>query len=243
MTEDNFYEKFWEDFQYQQAYAFDSAVRDRFPAIQKVWGDMKGPGTVLDFGSGNGVLSYWLKTNGFGEQVVGVDVSQTGVDNANRAYGREGLSFTTLDKLSGFPPGSFDVVVSSHVLEHIDTPENALKSIVDKAEWLVLEVPLEQCLWPELSCWLRGKPRIDNPLGHVNFWTRASFRKFLIEENLLIVRDYHYASAPFSPFNGVLKRLLERAFLALVGLKFYSKVMATHYIVLARKVNNISPNS
>ena len=235
MTENNFYEKFWEDFQYQQLFAFDSAVRDRYPAIQAVWGDLKKPVSVLDFGSGNGVLSYWLKSNGFGEQVVGVDVSQTGVDNANRAYGREGLSFVTLDKLSEFKSGSFDAVVSSHVLEHIDEPAAALQSIIDKAEWLVLEVPLEQCLWPELSSRLRGKARSDNPLGHVNFWTRDSFREFLAKADLLIVRDYHYASAPFSPFNGTLKRLLERVFLSLVGLNMYSKIMATHYIVLARK--------
>lgn len=238
MTENNFYEKFWEDFQYQQAYAFDVAVRDRYPAIQAVWGGMNSPISVLDFGSGNGVLSYWLKSNGFGQRVVGVDVSQTGVDNANRAYGSESLSFITLDKLSELKPGSFDVVVSSHVLEHIDEPEEALQSIMDKAEWLVLEVPLEQCLWPELISRLRGKARYDNPLGHVNFWTRASFRDFLAKAGLMVVRDYHYASAPFSPFNGTLKRLLERAFLSLAGLNMYSKIMATHYIVLARKNKN-----
>jgi SAM-dependent methyltransferase len=243
MSKDNFYEKFWEDFQYQQSYAFDSAVRDRYPAIQAVWGDLKKPVSVLDFGSGNGVLSYWLKSNGFGEQVVGVDVSQTGVDNANRAYGREGLNFATLDKLSEFKPGTFDVVVSSHVLEHIDEPAEALQSILDKAEWLVLEVPLEQCLWPELSSRLTGKVRADNPLGHVNFWTRDSFRDFLAKTGLMVVRDYHYASAPFSPFNSKLKRVIERIFLATVGLKFYSKIMATHYVVLARKINTTSTGS
>ena len=38
---DGFYEYFWADSLYQQAYAFDSAVRDRYPAIKKVWAEMR----------------------------------------------------------------------------------------------------------------------------------------------------------------------------------------------------------
>jgi SAM-dependent methyltransferase len=234
---DGFYERFWADSQYQQAYAFDSAVRDRFPAVRKVWGDLLKPGAVLDFGCGNGVLTYWLKCNGFGDRIIGVDVSKTGVENARKAFGRPGLTYELAGYVDELGPDSFDVVVSSHVLEHIEQPEAVMRKIASKAEWLVLEVPLEKCLWPEISCLLRGKSRKDNPLGHVNFWCKQTFNDLLKDEGLLVVRDYHYASAPYSPFNHWAKRLLERVALSVLGLNLYSKVMATHYIVLARRIS------
>ena len=237
MKSDNFYEKFWEDSTYQQKYAFDVAVRDRLPAILKVWGDLIRPKRVLDLGSGNGVLTYWLKLNGFGECVNGFDISKTGVDNANRSFKRDGLEFFTLEKLKEISPGSFDVVVSSHVLEHIENPAASLECILDKAEWFILEVPLESCLWQEFLFRLRPKARTNNDLGHVNFWSRNSFREFLTNAGLIIIKDYQYASAPFSPYNHSLKKIVERIMFALFGVSLYGKIMTTHYVVLARKTD------
>lgn len=233
---DGFYEQFWADSLYQQAYAFDSAVRDRYPAIKKVWGEMRQAGKVLDYGCGNGVLTYWLWSNGFGMEIMGVDVSQTGVNNAQKSFARDGLVFDTIDALNDLAPHCFDVVVSSHVLEHIDQPEVVLASIAEKAEWLVLEVPLEKCIWPDLVARLKGKSRKDNPLGHVNFWSKATFNQLLKNSGLLVIRDFQYVSAPYSPFNHWLKRGVELIALNLIGLRLYSKLMATHYIVLARKI-------
>ena len=211
-------------------------MRDRYPAIRKVWGEMRQAGRVLDYGCGNGVLTYWLWSNGFGKEIIGVDVSQTGVNNARRVFSREQLSFETIEWLDKIGSQEFDVVVSSHVFEHIDQPEVALKTIAEKAEWLVLEVPLEKCIWPGFVARLKGKTRKDNPLGHVNFWDKNTFNQFLKKSGLLVIRDYHYASAPYSSFNKMAKRLLEITLLKLIGLRLYSKLMATHYIVLARKI-------
>lgn len=235
-TTSGFYELFWTDATYQQAYAFDAAVRDRFPAIQKVWGSLVPPKRVLDFGSGNGVLTYWMHCNGFGDALLGVDVSNTGVENARAAFACAGLQYEHIDYLADLPPEErFDVVVSSHVLEHIPEPEKVVVQLREMSDWFVLEVPLEKCLWQALSYTLRSKERHDNPLGHVNFWTKTSFRKFLEENGFLIIRDYQYASAPYSPYNSARKRLVERLLLRVIGLNAYSRVMATHYIVLARR--------
>ena len=184
------------------------------------------------------MLTYWLWSNGFGAEIMGVDVSKTGVNNAQKSFAREGLTFATIDALNRLAPHSFDVVVSSHVLEHIDQPEVALAGIAEKAEWLVLEVPLEKCIWADLVARLKGRPRNDNPLGHVNFWNKVTFKEFLEKSGLLVIRDYHYVSAPYSPFNHWIKRVLELFVLKLIGLSLYSKLMATHYIVLARKIDN-----
>ena len=77
VKKDNFYEKYWEDYKYKEKYAFYVAFEDRVPAINKVWSNFKKPNKVLDFGCGNGVLTYLLKCSGFGKNIVGVDVSNT----------------------------------------------------------------------------------------------------------------------------------------------------------------------
>ena len=236
INDKGFYEEFWSDADYQQAYAFDSAVRDRYPAIQQVWGDMKLPERVLDFGSGNGVLSYWLHSNGFGKEIFGVDVSNTGVKNANSVFSTKGLKYEHIDKLNDLYGGKkFDAIVSSHVLEHIKSPEKVIAQLLNMSDWFVIEVPLESCVIQDFIYSLNAKKRTDNPLGHVNFWNKSSFRKFLEGNGLMIVKDFQYASAPYSPYNSKLKKLVERGLISVLGLKAYSYLMATHYAVLARR--------
>lgn len=231
---EGFYERFWSDARYQFEYACDSAVRDRFPAIQQVYGTLRKPATVLDFGCGNGVLTHWMHANGFSESVTGVDVSRTAIENARKQFAAPGLSFETYDpeqSLEGL--GRFDVIVASHVLEHITDARRVVRELSRMARWLVLEVPLEDCLVQTALWKLRGRPRTDNPLGHVQFWTRKSFHHFLESEDLSVVRSYHYASAPFSPFSSPWKRILERGLLTAAGVALYGRLMATHYAVLA----------
>src|SRR5262249_35101913 len=88
-----FYERFWADAGYTFDFALHAAVHARFPAILKVWGSMLAPQRVLDFGCGNGVLTYWMHCNGFGKDIVGVDISATAIAFAARHLARPGLTF------------------------------------------------------------------------------------------------------------------------------------------------------
>lgn len=229
-----FYEQFWADSNYQLKYAFDSAVRDRFPAIQKVWGELRPPNRLLDYGCGNGVLTYWMHSNGFGRDCLGIDVSSTGIENARKQFAKNGIEFRVFDPNKPFDNlGKFDVVVSSHVLEHVPDPHEALVRILPLSDWFLIEIPLEDCFVQNTVALIRQRERKDNTLGHINFWTKSKFRHLLESCGLLVVRDFQYASAPFSPYSNPLKRWMERLALAALGTKLYGRMMATHYIVLA----------
>ena len=234
-----FYEAFWEDRDYTLAYAMDAARRERFPAIRAVWGPLPPPRRVLDYGCGNGALSARMFANGFGAELVGVDLSATAVASARERFAGPGLSFETLEPEHPLAAlgalGAFDAVVCCHVLEHLAAPAEALAALRALAPWLVLEVPLERCLVQDALARLRARKRRDNPVGHVQFWDRAGFGRLLAEQGLEIVRQHHYAAAPFSPYTGALKRRLERGALALLGTARYGRLMATHYCVLARR--------
>ena len=232
-----FYEKFWENYKYQEQYAFYVAVQDRLPAIKNVWSDLENPDEVLDFGCGNGVLTYLLKCNGFGKNILGVDISIKGIKNAQKFFSKNGLSFKSLDDFWLIKNKKFDVIVSSHVFEHIDYPEKTLKKIKNFADWIIIEVPLENAFWPNLISIVKRKPRKNNPLGHVNFWSKNSFQDFLANNNFLVVKDLQYASAPFSKYSNRIKCLFQRLILKIFGVNVYGYLMATHYIALIRKQN------
>lgn len=235
MKQSQFYEKFWEDESHRNAYSLDSAKREKFPAILKVWGKRRFPVEVMDFGCGNGVLTFMLKSHGFGEQIVGVDISKRAIGQARKQFSEPGLRFEHIDYLNATSSKHYDVMIASHVLEHIENPHETFWQLRSRAKLFVLEVPLERCLWQDCVAALRSGQRAANSAGHVNHWSRRSFRHFIDEVGLDVVADYQYASAPFSPYTSTIKRSVERCLLASIGLKLYGVCMATHYVVLARK--------
>ena len=112
---------------------------------------------------------------------------------------------------------SCEIVFCSHVFEHISKPEIALNKIKNLSEWFLIEVPLENAIWPNIVSKFKRAQRNNNPLGHVNFWSKKSFNNFLIKNNFITINDFQYASAPFSKYNNWLKRCIERAILINLG--------------------------
>ncbi|MFA6416199.1 MAG: class I SAM-dependent methyltransferase [Candidatus Paceibacterota bacterium] len=87
---------------------------------------------VLDAGCGEGVLSIMMAQKG--AMVVGCDLSVPNIENARQYAQSEGLSniefmVADLEKIP-FADDSFDLVVSSHVLEHLPDFNQGLREIM-----------------------------------------------------------------------------------------------------------------
>lgn len=87
---------------------------------------------VLDAGCGEGNLSILMAR--LGATVVGVDISEPNIV-ASKAYAKaedvEGIDFHTADlEALPFKDGEFDLVVSSHVLEHLPHFDAGLSELV-----------------------------------------------------------------------------------------------------------------
>jgi SAM-dependent methyltransferase len=232
----DYYERFWADADYNFQYALDSARRDRLPALKAVAGEFLPFGRALDFGCGNGVFTHWMFENGVAEEIDGYDVSATGVGFAQEKFAQSGLSYHHFDPAQGLPETAhdYDVVVASHVLEHVPDPVATLNDLKTRGEWLVVEVPLESVLVANTYYRLTGRDRSANPVGHLHFWTREEFEAVLREAGLEVAARHHYASAPFSPYTAGWKTGIERAALTILGVQTYGRLLATHYCVLAR---------
>src|SRR3712207_6038224 len=73
---------------------------------------------VLDMGCGDGYGCDYLAQHA--SSVVGIDISQETIVQAQTRYQRPNLTFTTMDSTNlSFPAAHFDVVCSFEVIEHV----------------------------------------------------------------------------------------------------------------------------
>jgi ubiquinone/menaquinone biosynthesis C-methylase UbiE len=135
------------------------------------------PSSILDAGCGEGFVTEWLSGAFGGARIVGVDVRD---DALREASGRvPEASFRCGDVCDlPFPDRSFDLVVCTEVLEHVEDPAGALRELrrVSRGRLLVT-VPHEPFF--RAGNLLRGRHvrRLGSTPGHRWTWTRAEFRR------------------------------------------------------------------
>lgn len=91
--------------------------------------------SLLDIGCSSGVISNIL-SHSFGT-VTGIDIDTPAIRYAKNNYNSNKLQFSIQDASTlGFPDRSFDVVVCSHIYEHVSDPVKLMSEIyrVLKAE-------------------------------------------------------------------------------------------------------------
>lgn len=132
-------------------------------------------GSILDVGCASGTFVAYAQAQGW--EAEGVDVSEW----ATRIARDHGLKVRTgtLEEQQ-YPDQSFDVVHSSHTLEHVPDPLGTLREvrrILRPGGLLSLEVPQEvQSLYEAVRelLHLRQPPAIPNP--HLYFFTHKTLR-------------------------------------------------------------------
>ncbi|MGH2867962.1 MAG: class I SAM-dependent methyltransferase [Solirubrobacteraceae bacterium] len=139
------------------------------------------PGSVLDVGCGEGVLSeQWAQKLGTG-RVVGVDLADPKLEAEWDQRGHANLDFRAMDagRLE-FGDAEFDLVAATEVLEHVSDPERVLAEMARVASGhLLVSVPHEP-LWRVLNV-ARGAylRELGNTPGHLNHWSRRAFVSLL----------------------------------------------------------------
>ena len=162
------------------------------------------PLQVLDVGSGRGEVLRLLAEHGCSP--TGLDL-EPGCVEAGRPHGRCLLGgIEEIPRL--FQPGEFDVVICSHVLEHVDSPYAALQTLAALgAVGYVFAVP--NPLRPlRILRALFGSKRADHP-EHVYAWGHAEFAALLARCGFQVERWYP-DRVTMNPFHGRLGAALTR---------------------------------
>ncbi len=143
--------------------------------------DKSTPNTILDGGCGERVISNLLYDNFPKYKITAVDYFKEAIYNTEKNNQRP-IVFDTGDITSlEYEDNSFDVVISTEVLEHIPLPVKGLRELYRVCKkYIILSVPSEPffCLGNLAS----GKniKRLGNPIDHINHWTYWGFKKFVI---------------------------------------------------------------
>jgi 2-polyprenyl-3-methyl-5-hydroxy-6-metoxy-1,4-benzoquinol methylase len=101
---------------------------------------------ILEFGCGTGYGSNFLSN--YCLDIKAVDISESAIEYAKNKYQNKNLSYNKIDDIEqeplGFEDGTFDVVISFQVIEHIKNDKNYLSElsrVLKKGGVLILATP------------------------------------------------------------------------------------------------------
>jgi ubiquinone/menaquinone biosynthesis C-methylase UbiE len=139
---------------------------------------------VLEVGAGDGSILKFLADQDFAPEYHAVEISDSGVDHIKS---RKIANLRSVQLFDGyklpFEDNSFDLIILSHVLEHVEHERLLLRELKRVATYCVIEVPKDY------------KAGVDDRIkhflayGHINMYTPTSLRYLLMTESFEIEAD------------------------------------------------------
>lgn len=103
---------------------------------------------VLDIGCGNGSLAQDVARHA--QRVLGVDIDPNNIEKAKRTHPAANLEYRIADATKDLSNETFDVIIMSNVLEHIEHRVEFLRSIRPLAKKFLFRVPMIDREWVTL---------------------------------------------------------------------------------------------
>jgi ubiquinone/menaquinone biosynthesis C-methylase UbiE len=146
---------------------------------------------VLEIGAGEGAVLGRLADLNFAEEMCAVEISETAVTKINE---RKISSLSECRLFDGYhlpyADGMFDLALLSHVVEHVEYPRKILYEAMRVANYIFLEVPLEENI-------RLASDFSFTKVGHINFFTKKSIRR-LVQSVGLIVLSQLVSNPPYA---------------------------------------------
>lgn len=210
------------------------------------------PETILELGCGPGAVIRECSRRSMARRYVGVDYSPDAIAylRANAPEIEAIQADINSQQFSMARP--IDVVVLTHVIEHLDDPSAFLSGMLQKVpfRYLVAEVPLEDLLAPKLQN--LGKDRRVNISGHVQFFKASSFDRLLTGHGLKILDRRRYI--PIHSLDTIrflqtknqlsalgVSRMLASSVLKRALYPLLSRLHYSHYAVLCERTEPTAP--
>ena len=136
------------------------------------------PGSLLDVGCGEGVLTHRWAARIAPGRVVGIDLEDPAIQAEWEQRQAPNLEYRVMKaERMPFAEGEFSLATAIEALEHVPDPEHTVAEMarVARGGHLLVSVPREP-LWRVLNV-ARGAYLRDlgNTPGHVNHWSRRGF--------------------------------------------------------------------
>ncbi len=141
---------------------------------------------VLDVGCGEGFSLNKLNENNIGEKLEGIDYSKEAISIGKKLFPNLSLKQGNIYDLP-YKDNTFDLVLCTEVLEHLENPKKGLQEIVRVSKkYILVSVPNEPFFM--MSNFLRGKNviRFGNDPEHIQHWTILSFLRLMRKHGVRI---------------------------------------------------------
>ncbi|MFD1257416.1 class I SAM-dependent methyltransferase [Mucilaginibacter terrae] len=139
---------------------------------------------VLEVGAGDGSILKMLAEQNFAPEYHAVEISDSGVNYIKSRSIKDLKSVQIFDGYQlPFGDDSFDLIILSHVLEHVEHERLLLRELKRVGKMCVIEVPRDY------------KANVDHRIkhflayGHINVYTPTSLRYLLRTEGFEVVSD------------------------------------------------------
>jgi SAM-dependent methyltransferase len=146
---------------------------------------------VLDLGCHEGQMSIYIAEKA--TQVVGIDYNAVAIAEAQKAYQRDNLSFHCMEAYDYLTTTKtkFDVLILSHILEHLDSPDEFIQKFSGFFDFVYIELPdFDKTL---LNHYRRDfkLPLIYTDGDHITEFDRFDLVKLVEKNNLTVVHSIY----------------------------------------------------
>lgn len=154
-------------------------IRHFLTSLRETVSCLQGVESVLDAGCGEGMVLSFLEKDLKDKKVYAVDFDAEEVESAKINLPHVACAKGDIYNLA-FADKSFDLVMCTEVLEHLERPQDALKELrrVSK-KYCLITVP-DEPLWRILNI-ARGSyiTKCGNTPGHIHHWTAKAVKKLV----------------------------------------------------------------
>lgn len=145
------------------------------------------PDSILDVGAGEGFTLDMFRRSNVGKKLEGIEYMDEAIEFGKKLHPQVKIKKGDIYQLP-YKDNSFDVIICTEVLEHLEDPAAALvelKRVTKK--YIILSVPNEPLF--TIQRFMRGKNMLklgDHP-EHIQHWSSGKFEKFVREH--LAIKD------------------------------------------------------
>lgn len=149
---------------------------------------------ILDLGCHRGDITYPLSK--LCKEIIGIDYNEDHISRAKEKYQADNLKFINAEALTYLQSNTkkFDVLILSHILEHLDNPSEFLSKFKGFFDNIYIEVPDYHATYHNQYRKDLGSNLTYTDDDHVSEFDREELEEMLSQLNVSIVEsDYRFA--------------------------------------------------
>ncbi|MBN2819501.1 MAG: class I SAM-dependent methyltransferase [Bacteroidales bacterium] len=208
-------EKYSQQYNYSDTYWRELGGRIKYNNISKLL-DSKKIKKLAEVGAGDGSILKLIDDYNLCDEIFALEISDSAIEKISN---RNLIKLVDVVKFNGykipFEDNFFDLVICSHVIEHVEFPRELLREIQRVSRIQIFEVPIDFSF--------RTSKKIQHFLsyGHINIYTPDLFKFLLLSEDFIIIKEL-FSMYPINLLRYINRDKKFKLFLDLIKLFLFS---------------------